>query len=52
MEAKSKIAGVGRAILRKCLEIAKSMGYNGVWLETPVDGPVEFYIKEVSGFMD
>ncbi|RLI85547.1 MAG: hypothetical protein DRO98_06765 [Archaeoglobales archaeon] len=48
MEAKLrvKLLGVGRAILRKCLEIAKSMGYNGVWLETPVDGPVEFYTKE------
>ncbi len=38
--------GIGRTILRKCFEVAREMGYNSVWLETPVDGPVAFYLSE------
>ncbi|WP_048085856.1 GNAT family N-acetyltransferase [Archaeoglobus veneficus] len=38
--------GVGKAILRKCIEFARDMGYDSVWLETPADGPVDFYLKE------
>jgi len=38
--------GVGKAILRRCFEVAKEMGYASVWLETPVNGPVDFYLSE------
>ncbi len=36
-------SGVGAAIIEKCFEIAKELGFDSVWLETPENGPVEFY---------
>ncbi len=40
--------GIGTAIIEKCVEIAKKLGFNRIWLETPENGPVEFY--ESNGF--
>ncbi len=36
-------SGVGAAIIEKCFEIARELGFDSVWLETPENGPVEFY---------
>ena len=38
-------SGVGAAIIEKCFEVAKELGFNSVWLETPENGPVEFYLS-------
>lgn len=38
-------AGIGAAIIEKCFEVARDLGFDSVWLETPENGPVEFYLS-------
>ncbi len=40
--------GIGSAIIKKCVEIAKELGFSTIWLETPENGPIEFY--KIHGF--